>query len=185
MLVNIKKFRKLLKDQYKTEEGLIVGMTAENLYLAGEGWEFEVIMEHCCKEVKAQIIELLGFIPVEGEKYSASREDVQKMLWDDCQIFFQVGIGIKITPCVIKKLGAKSKGTRLFVTSLQGVHGISESFCEMFVDPDMEAGERVETSPKYIEGSIYVASTFCRMRIAEMYVPESIKEAFKVYDGEE
>jgi hypothetical protein len=80
MIVNVKKFRKLLKDQYKTEEGLIVGMSEERLYLSGTGWEFDVLMTNCCKEVKAQVIELLGFIPVEGETYSVSREDVQKML---------------------------------------------------------------------------------------------------------
>jgi hypothetical protein len=97
-----------------------------------------------------------------------------------------MGIDIKITPCVIKKIGAKSKGTRVFVTSLlQGVYGISESFCEMLDEPDMEAGEVIVTAPTYIDGSIYVASTFCRMRIAEMTVPESIKEAFKVYEVEE
>lgn len=75
MFLREKALRKLLKQAYKG--GLVVGNTGKTIYLSGWCWELEILREHLPKEILAQIIELTGELPEEGECFSATSEGNQ------------------------------------------------------------------------------------------------------------
>ena len=179
MIVNVKKFRKMMKEQYKSEAGLTVGMSEERLYLSGTGWELDVIMTNCCKEIKAQVIELLGFIPVYGEMYCVSKDETQQLLYEDVGVdikyYEDMGQEFKTESLLIKPTFSTSKGTRLFVTDNGEVFGLDERFVDLLGKPDLEETEQIILKGQYHDGTIIMASTYCRIRFLDSYVPENIR----------
>lgn len=67
MFISNNKFKKLVKDTYKSG-GLLFGQTELGiLIVGGEGWQLEIDKEYICKEHLAAIIECTGRIPEKGE----------------------------------------------------------------------------------------------------------------------
>lgn len=75
MFLDPKILRKLLKQAYKT--GLIVAREDNRIYLSGGYWEAEILKDYIPKETMGDLISLIGELPEEGTRISATKEGNQ------------------------------------------------------------------------------------------------------------
>lgn len=71
--------KKLFKKAFN-ECGLRVSRMSEMLYIAGTGWETEMIHDMAPYKLKAAIVELCGRIPEEHEQFLATKDGLQEEL---------------------------------------------------------------------------------------------------------
>lgn len=71
--------KKLFKKAFN-EYGLRVSRMSEMLYVAGTGWETEMLYEMAPYKLKATIVELCGRIPEENEQFLATKGGLQEEL---------------------------------------------------------------------------------------------------------
>ena len=72
--LNIKKIRKSIKNTFKT--GLVVAEENGRLYMSGRFWELQTDLRDLPKEIKAQLIELIGELP-EGVRWKCDKNGAQ------------------------------------------------------------------------------------------------------------
>ncbi len=79
MFLNPKELKKLMKEAFKTSH-LIVGNRADVYYLQGRYWKLVCKKSFITKTILAEIIELTGEIPKEGECFCAGEEGNQMQI---------------------------------------------------------------------------------------------------------
>lgn len=119
MFLRKNEFKRLLKSAYKG--GLVVGNTGERIYLSGWGWEMDILREYLPKEILAQIIELAGELPEEGESFSSTKEGNQY----ECRTLEDMTVAVRGTsfPIEMTKVifdSSKTAPTRIYQISSTG-----------------------------------------------------------------
>ena len=76
MFVNPKELKKLMQEAYKSNN-LIVGNTGESYYLQGIYWKVLCKKGFITKTILAEIVELAGELPEEGECFCAGKDGNQ------------------------------------------------------------------------------------------------------------
>lgn len=79
MFLNTTAAKKLFKKAFN-EYGLRISRMSEMLYVAGTGWETEMIHDMAPYKLKAAIVELCGRIPEENEQFLATKDGLQEEL---------------------------------------------------------------------------------------------------------
>ena len=79
MFVNPKILKKLMKEAFKANF-LIIGRNEDNMYIQGQYWKLICKRNFVPKTIYAEIIELAGEIPEEGECFCAGKEGNQMQI---------------------------------------------------------------------------------------------------------
>lgn len=72
MFVNPKILKRLMKEAFKANS-LIIGRKEDNMFIQGQYWQFLCDRKFVNKTIYAEIIELAGEIPDEGECFCAGK----------------------------------------------------------------------------------------------------------------
>lgn len=74
MFVNTSAFKKLIKKSW-SQEGLTMGATDTEIFLAGGAWVIRVDKKKIPNKVKAAIVELTGELPAAGEVFTCYKKE--------------------------------------------------------------------------------------------------------------
>lgn len=74
MFVNASAFKKLIKESW-SKEGLTMGATEEEIFLAGGAWVIRVHKTEMPNKIKAAIVELIGELPATGEVFTCYKKE--------------------------------------------------------------------------------------------------------------
>lgn len=102
MFINPAIFKKIIKNSYG-KEGLTIGATEEEIFLAGGYWVIRVYKSEMSKKIKAAVIELIGDMPETGEvftcrkKESTQYEIAENEYWNITENFAAAQIPLNVT----------------------------------------------------------------------------------------
>ena len=169
MFLRDKEFRKLLKNAYKG--GLIIANHDGRIYMSGWGWEMDIKREYLPKTILAQIIELAGEVPDEGERFSATKDGNQMEVGTMEVAISDIGAMAEITKVAI----FPSCGALMRVLTIEPfgkVVLLHENAVQMVNEKciDNDLGETAPAGPMYVEneGIIWWNNV---MRFKVMYKP--------------
>ncbi len=129
MFLNNGILKRLMKQAYKAG-GLIVARTEKRTYIAGNFWEMDVLQEFLPKQILAQIIELAGELPGEGERFRADKNGNQMEMVLKKEVD-QNGFseGIEVTNFIL--LGKQSTAQRVLQTPAGKAYIVNDAFIEI------------------------------------------------------
>lgn len=80
MFLKIKVVNTLIKEAFRN--GLVIASTEEIIHLEGRYWMIDIDKWFLPKEIKAKLIELVGYIPEVGERIVANKDGWQQEIGD-------------------------------------------------------------------------------------------------------
>ena len=153
MFVNPKILKKLMKEAFKSK-CLIVGCR-EGLYLQGVYWKFHCDKKFVPKTIWAEIIELTGEIPEEGDCFCAGK-DGNQMQMNPMEIETpEKAEGLELTDFIL----LSSRGVEQRILQLWG--GEKLLLNNIFIQGvrgkwyDEEQGEMQPEEPRYKDGQVF------------------------------
>lgn len=81
MFLKLQILKKLMKEAFKHER-LIVAQNEDTFYIGGRYWEVEIEKTYIQKTILAEMIELTGEIPLNGECFLAGKSGNQMQVWE-------------------------------------------------------------------------------------------------------
>lgn len=102
MFINPTVFKKIIKNSW-SREGLTVGATEEEIFLAGGCWVIRAYKTEMQKKIKAAVIELIGDFPRTGEvftcykKKSTQYEIAENEYWNITERFVEAQVPLNVT----------------------------------------------------------------------------------------
>ena len=153
--------KKLFKKAF-SGSGLAVARYGEMLYIAGPGWETEMIYETVPYKLKASIVELCGRLPEADERFLATKDGLQEEMNADITLrdrYMHARCLLDETPVIIDK---KYHMYKLFQHRSNGDFTLVDTERLALIDireVDMKNGEGLPSGP-CCERDLWSSSVF-------------------------
>lgn len=150
MFINPAIFKKIIKNSH-SKEGLTIGATEEEIFLAGGSWVIRVYKTEIPKKIKAAVIELIGDLPKTGEvftcykKESTQYEIAENEYWNITENFAKAQIPLNVTK--IRYEGGWEDTRLLQERETKQCMAIKEIFWKLIDISTAEEGENPPVGP--------------------------------------
>lgn len=163
--------KKLLKQAYKSKNGLVIQRSGEWIELIGEHWRVSIVKSHIPKEILGEMIALVGELPERGQRFNASKEGNQieintGWIFPEEEFVDQDGVYV-----ITNTYQEDTTGTlqRILQDEDTGKLGfISNTFALLLDESEaFEAGESFPEKATYKNKMVYWRNEYCRLQVFE------------------
>lgn len=185
MFVSATNFKKLIKKSWAAE-GLTIGATENEIFLAGGSWVIRVFKREIPNKIKAAIVELIGELPAAGEVFTCYKKEAtqyevaENEYWNIRERFESAQVPLNITR--VQYSGGKDmrvlqhQDTQICVL-------INDFFLDVIDYGATEENECIPIGPRThseMEGLIYWQNEIMTMAVARISINEdSDRELYK------
>lgn len=189
MFINASAFKKLIKESW-SKEGLTMGATEDEIFLAGGSWVIRTFKSEMTNKIKAAIVELTGELPAAGEVFTCYKKEAtqyevaENEYWNICERFKDAKIPLQITK--VKYQGVKELRVLQEKESLESIL-INEKFMNLI---DLSAREEMEDIPVgpvttgTKSGLVYWKNSIMAIAVARIFVNEETDHEMSAFMGQ-
>ncbi len=143
MFLKTKVVNTLIKEAFKT--GLVIAATEEFIHLEGTYWMIDIEKWFLPKEIRAKLIELVGYIPETGERIVANKDGWQQEIGDSQIVKENFDKRLEVTSVMIKS--AWEVNQRILQDENGRTYLINDVFVNMTTGTQLEDGEVFPDGP--------------------------------------
>lgn len=145
MFLKTKVVNTLIKEAFRN--GIVIASTEEIIHLEGRYWMIDIGKWFLPKEIKAKLIELVGYIPEPGERIVADKNGWQQEIGDLQIVKENFDKHLEVTSVMIKS--AWEVNQRILQDENGRTYLINDVFVNMTTGAQLEDGEDFPDGPCY------------------------------------
>ena len=188
MFINASAFKKLIKESW-SKEGLTMGATEDEIFLAGGSWVIRTFKSEMTNKIKAAIVELTGELPAAGEVFTCYKKEAtqyevaENEYWNICERFNDAKIPLQITKVKYQRV----KELRVLQKKSLASILINEKFMNLI---DLSAREEMEDLPvgpvttETKSGLVYWKNSIMAIAVARILVNEETDHELSEFMGQ-